>query len=115
MLGGWLQDVASKAQSVTEGAKSATRQAGNKAQSGVQSGGGDVKKVAQQGNLNFISLLQLPSPQVCARALPPQAPHVCNQRQQKHPPQPKQQKCAITDNKQLLLPANAVQDTLLHS
>ena len=65
-----MQDVASKAQGAVEGAKGSARDAGNKAQSSVKSGGGDVKKVAQQGNLNFISLLQLPSPQVCLDLTP---------------------------------------------
>ena len=65
--------MANKAKGAVEGAKGSAQSVGNKAQGSVQQSGGDVKKVAQQGNLNFISLLQLPSPQVCQAML--DSPH----------------------------------------
>lgn len=60
-----VQGLADKAKGAADQAKGAAQQAGNKAQGSVQQSGGDVKKVATQGTLNYISMLQLPSPQVC--------------------------------------------------
>ena len=61
-----MQGLADKAKGAVEQVKGSTRQAGDKVQGSVQQSGGDVKKVATQGTLNYISMLQLPSPQVRA-------------------------------------------------